>query len=121
MTMMTRDLFDQYCSQLKATTHVVQWEGASVWKVGGKIFAIAPSVLEGEFQPLSFKVSDLAFEVLTQQEGIVPSPYLARAKWVQLQSPEALTMDEIISYLTEAHELIASKLTKKLQKELGFL
>ena len=37
---MTRNDFDAYCASLRATTHVIQWGNASVWKVGGKIFAI---------------------------------------------------------------------------------
>lgn len=37
---MTRDEFDGYCRSLKATTNVIQWGNSSVWKVGGKIFAI---------------------------------------------------------------------------------
>ncbi len=29
-----------FCAALPATTHVVQWGGSPVWKVGGKVFAI---------------------------------------------------------------------------------
>src|SRR5262249_53547178 len=32
--------FNRFCRSLRATTHVVQWGGAHVWKVGGKVFAI---------------------------------------------------------------------------------
>ncbi len=116
---MTREEFDAYCKSLPATTHVIQWGGASVWKVGGKIFAIAPNVAEGEAQPISFKVSDFAYEVLTQLDGITPAPYLARAKWVQLVQPNALSKTDLEDHLKEAHELIAAKLTKTLRKELG--
>ncbi|MEO9873698.1 MAG: MmcQ/YjbR family DNA-binding protein, partial [Anderseniella sp.] len=38
---MTLEEYDTYCASLTATTHVVQWGGAHVWKVGGKVFAIA--------------------------------------------------------------------------------
>ena len=37
---MTYDEFNAFCRALPATTHVVQWGGAQVWKVGGKLFAI---------------------------------------------------------------------------------
>ncbi len=37
---MTRDEFDSYCASLPHVTHVVQWGDASVWKIGGKVFAI---------------------------------------------------------------------------------
>jgi predicted DNA-binding protein (MmcQ/YjbR family) len=37
---MTYDAFNAFCRALPATTYVVQWGGAHVWKVGGKVFAI---------------------------------------------------------------------------------
>ena len=37
---MTYDDFNAFCRALPATTYVVQWGGAHVWKVGGKVFAI---------------------------------------------------------------------------------
>ncbi|WP_339832848.1 hypothetical protein [uncultured Parvibaculum sp.] len=37
---MTYREFNAFCASLPATTYVVQWGGAHVWKVGGKVFAI---------------------------------------------------------------------------------
>ena len=37
---MTLDEYNAFCGSLPSTTHVVQWGGADVWKVGGKVFAI---------------------------------------------------------------------------------
>ncbi|NNF79091.1 MAG: MmcQ/YjbR family DNA-binding protein, partial [Rhizobiales bacterium] len=37
---MTYEEYNAFCGALPATTHVVQWGGAHVWKVGGKVFAI---------------------------------------------------------------------------------
>ena len=60
---------------MPATTHVVQWGGSHVWKVGGKVFAIGGwSEAEPRF---TFKVSDVSFEVLKEQPGLRPAPYLA--------------------------------------------
>ena len=124
---MTRDEFDVYCATLKATTHVIQWGGASVWKVGGKIFAICSSWgpedkrshADDASERISFKCSDLGYQILCELEGIVPAPYLARAKWVQLQRADALSDDDIKDYIADAHAIIAAKLTKKLQRTLG--
>lgn len=124
---MTRDEFDDYCASLAATTHVVQWGNASVWKVGGKIFAICSNwgKEKSEAQTgqtsikISFKVSDLAYEILPEQPDIIPAPYLARAKWVQLEHSDAMTDDEIRAHIKSAHQIISRKLTKKLQKQLG--
>ena len=38
--MLDDDAFNALCASLPATTHVVQWGGSDVWKVGGKVFAI---------------------------------------------------------------------------------
>ncbi len=116
---MTRDEFDNYCKCLKSTTHVVQWGNASVWKVGGKIFAICPLADGSGFDRVSFKCSDHSFQVLCELPGVIPAPYLARGKWVQVTSGETLSDDDIKSYLEEAHAIIAAKLTKAKRAELG--
>ncbi|MFC7048413.1 MmcQ/YjbR family DNA-binding protein [Emcibacter nanhaiensis] len=116
---MTREEFDQFCGSLKASDNVVQWGNSSVWKVGGKIFAICSIWGEGEEQKISFKCSDLAYEVLCEQDGIVPAPYLARAKWVQLVDAAAMTDEDIRLHITDAYDIIRAKLTKAQRSELG--
>lgn len=116
---MTRDEFDHFCRSLAAVTNVIQWGNASVWKVGDKIFAICSNWGAGDGSKISFKCSDLAFPILTEQEGIVPAPYLARAKWVQLARPDAMPNADIEDYIREAHRLISAKLPAKMRTELG--
>jgi predicted DNA-binding protein (MmcQ/YjbR family) len=116
---MTREEFDDFCATLKATENVVQWGNSSVWKVGGKIFAICSIWGEGKEQKISFKCSDLAYEVLCQQDGIIPAPYLARAKWVQLARPDAMTDEDIRTHIIDAHDIINAKLTKARRTALG--
>lgn len=116
---MDRTDFDEFCSSLTATTHDVQWGNASVWKVGGKIFSICSSWGEGPRQRISFKCSDLTFPILCEQDGIIPAPYLARAKWVQIDDPAAMNDDDLRSYIKAAHGLIAQKLTRAKRRELG--
>ncbi|MEM1048049.1 MAG: MmcQ/YjbR family DNA-binding protein [Myxococcota bacterium] len=116
---MTRDEFNGFCDSLTGTSNVVQWGGASVWKVGGKIFAICSAWGKGDHTKISFKCSDLAYTVLTDQPGIVPAPYLARAKWVQVEDPTVLGDADLRDYIGAAHALVASKLTRKARKDLG--
>jgi len=116
---MTRDEFDAFCKSLPATTHVIQWGNASVWKVGGKIFAICSRWGDGDHQRIGFKCSDMSYSLLTQQDGMIPAPYLARAKWVQMEKEGALSEEDLKAYITAAHKIIAAKLTKKARKELG--
>jgi predicted DNA-binding protein (MmcQ/YjbR family) len=116
---MTRKEFDKVCAALPKTTHVIQWGGASVWKIGGKIFAVCSNWGEGEWPKISFKCSDMSYDLLRQQEGIVPAPYLARAKWVQLEDPAALHDKDIRAYIETAYRLVAAKLTRAARAELG--
>lgn len=84
------------------------------YRVGGKMFAIV-----GGTDGLSFKATDIAFEVLTESGRAIPAPYLARGKWVHLADPEAWPDDELADHLKIAHGLIAARLTKKARAELG--
>lgn len=116
---MTRAEFDQFCASLTGTTNVIQWGNSSVWKVGGKIFAICSIWGEDRHDKISFKCADLSYQILCELPGVIPAPYLARAKWLQLQEPGALSDEDIKSYIKDAHAIIAAKLTKKLRAELG--
>jgi predicted DNA-binding protein (MmcQ/YjbR family) len=116
---MTRDEFNAFCASLPATTNVVQWGGASVWKVGDKMFAIGATFGDGDHDKINFKCSDMAWEILRDQPGIVPAPYLARAKWVQVAAPDALSDDEVRRYIEAAHATVAAKLTKAKRAALG--
>jgi predicted DNA-binding protein (MmcQ/YjbR family) len=84
------------------------------YKVGGKMFAI----IGGE-GGLSFKVSDIAYEVLTETGRAAPAPYLARAKWVHLADPADWPDEELADHLKTAHAIVAGKLTKKARAALG--
>jgi len=115
----TRDEFNRFCGSLKAATNVVQWGNASVWKVGGKIFAVCSHWGEGDHQKISFKCGDTAYDLLREVEGIVPAPYLARAKWVQVVSEAAMPDEDLTLYLQEAHAVVARKLTRVQRRALG--
>ena len=86
------------------------------YKVGGKMF-----VMVGGEGGVSFKVSDIAFEVLTEEGRARPAPYLARAKWVNLPDPAAWPDDELADHFAIAHSIIAAKLTKKHRAALGLV
>jgi len=117
---MTREEFDRICHALPKTTHVVQWSGASVWKIGGKIFAIANNWGPGNGGKFSFKCSDMSYDLLRQQRGIMAAPYLARAKWVQVDAVKALSDKDLKAYIEVAYQLVTKKLTKAKKAELGF-
>ena len=111
---MTPKAFDAACRALPAVTMVVQWGGSDVYKVGGRIFAVAG--LGGGF---SFKATDIAYEALIEIGRARPAPYLARAKWVLFDDLAALDEAEVNGWLATAHALVAAKLTRALRRELG--
>ena len=116
---MDRIEFDAFCATLPATTHVIQWGASSDWKVGGKIFAICSRWGAGDHTKISFKCSEMSYTVLREQPDIVPAPYLARAQWVQLESPAAMSDADIKLYIQQAHQIISGKLSRARRKELG--
>ena len=112
--------YNQFCGELAHTTHVVQWGGSHVWKVAGKVFAIAGENKDCGFR-CSFKVSDIAFDILKDQPGCQGAPHLASRgmKWIQRFSDEAVDDEALKDYLRESYRLVSLGLTKKLQRELG--
>ena len=115
---MTRDDVNAFCQSLKATTHVVQWGNADVWKVGGKVFVVC-GWSEGR-DAVTFKASDLAYEVLQDQPGIRPAPYLASRgmKWLQVYGDPGLSDTELKEHIIASYDMVVAKLTKKLRAEL---
>ncbi len=116
---MTRDEFNTFCQSLKATTHVVQWGNADVWKVGGKVFAIC-GWNDGK-DAFTFKASEIAFEVLQDQPGVRPAPYLASRglKWLQVYDRPGLSDDTLKEHLVMSYHMAAANLSKKRRTELG--
>ncbi|CCV05206.1 conserved hypothetical protein [Mesorhizobium metallidurans STM 2683] len=123
---MTLDDYNGFCASLPATTHVVQWGGAHVWKVGAKVFAIAgwdEGKQPGKQPFVTFKCSDIAYDILKEQPGLRPAPYLASRgmKWIQRQTSQSMDDDALKDYLRDSHRLVVLKLTKQARRELGLV
>lgn len=119
---MKLDDYNHFCSRLPFTTYVVQWGGAHVWKVGGKVFALGSAAGEdGANAAISFKCSPSAYEFLSEERGLRPAPYLASRgfKWVQHYSGESMDDATLKDYLTESHRLVVAGLPKKLRIEMN--
>jgi predicted DNA-binding protein (MmcQ/YjbR family) len=110
------------CRGFAGSTEDIKWGADAVFSVGGKMFAVAGTPVAGSEAPasgISFKVEDGRFLELTDRPGIIPAPYLARARWVKVDSADALGDQEAAELLRRSYELVFAKLTKKLQRELG--
>lgn len=111
------DWIRNLCLSFPQTTEQIQWGDDLVFKVAGKIHAI--TVLKPAKIWLCFKVSTEKFAELTERTGVIPAPYLARAKWIALETRDALSSDELTLLLRESYDMVVAKLPKKTRQALA--
>lgn len=114
---MTLDDYNAHCRSLGLTTHVVQWGGSHVWKVAGKLFAVASqSDREPDADPyVTFKTSEMSYDLLKDAPGCRPAPYLASRgmKWIQRTGPQTLDDSALRDYISESRRLVIAGLPRK--------
>jgi len=104
------------CMSFPGATEQIQWGEDVVFKVAGKMFVVVGPAPGNCF---SFKCEEEAFHELTELPGIIPAPYLARAKWVQIRPAECrLRAEEIAALLRQSYDLVVAKLPRKTQLAL---
>jgi predicted DNA-binding protein (MmcQ/YjbR family) len=118
---MNYDALNTFCARLPATTHVVQWGGSDVYKVGGKVFALINISVEAHVT-VSFKVTHLGYEILRDHPACRPAPYLASRgmSWIQYYQ-DGLDEADLKHYIDASYRMIAQALPKKTQKALGLV
>ena len=119
---MTLEAYNAWCGGLGPTTHVIQWGGSHVWKIGGKVFAIGTP--DGDkLAACTFKVRPISFHILKEQPGCQGAPYLASRgmKWIQRFTEETLSDEDLKEYLAESYRLISGALSKRKRRELGLI
>ncbi|MFS2005773.1 MmcQ/YjbR family DNA-binding protein [Duganella sp. CT11-25] len=104
------------CRSFPGATEDTKWGADLVFSVGEKMFAVTE--LDDKAKGISFKVDDDRFLELTDRPGIIPAPYLARAKWVYIEDLKSISDAEAGALLKRSYELVFAKLTKKLQREI---
>ena len=109
---------DAWLLPLPGVSREFKWGNDLVYSVAAKMFAV--TCIEGaDFWRLSFKVEDERFLEFTDREGIVPAPYLARARWVMLPNPGEFEADWIRERLLISYQLVRANLPKRVQATLG--
>ena len=81
---MDRATFNTFCEAMPATSHVVQWGNADVWKVGPKVFAICGwadgrdaftfkvySLENGDVVPEVWKAGDLPLAFVSSEAHLL--------------------------------------------------
>jgi predicted DNA-binding protein (MmcQ/YjbR family) len=96
--------------------HLVYWVGDR--DIGGKMFAMTD--LDGTGTGvLWFHCGTERFHELLEIEGIIASPYLAKAHWVTLERWDVLRPRDVEDELGRAHELIFAKLPPRTKAVLA--
>ncbi|HEY1754232.1 MAG TPA: MmcQ/YjbR family DNA-binding protein [Bryobacteraceae bacterium] len=111
------DWLRTHCLSLPHTTEQVLWGDNLVFKIGGKMYAVA-ALTPGKLCA-SFKCTPEEFAELTERPGIVPAPYTARMHWVALETWDALSRAEITRLVKQSYDLVFAKLPKRTQAELS--
>ncbi|WP_293901077.1 MmcQ/YjbR family DNA-binding protein [Phenylobacterium sp.] len=112
---MTRDQLHKAAMGLPGVTQDVKWGADHVYSVGGKMFCAT----DAAGSSLSLKVSDIAYEALTETGRARPAPYAARFKWVMFDHLSPLDAGEVEDWVRSAHGLVAARLPKKTRAALG--
>jgi len=83
------------------------------------VFAIAWD--DTDYLQVTFKTSEIAYEVLKDEPGTRPAPYMASRgmKWIQDYQVPGMGDDNLKEHLKTSYKLVSLGLTKKLQKQLG--
>jgi predicted DNA-binding protein (MmcQ/YjbR family) len=114
---MTLEKLRALCLGLPGATEQIQWGADLVFKVGGRMFCVACT--EDAPNVMSFKCDDETFAELCERDGIVPAPYLARARWVALERWDTMSDRELNPLVEHAYRLVRARLPKKTQAALG--
>lgn len=112
----TKHQVAEFCRSLPGVKEDVKWGGVEVFYIDqSKMFALFNLNSNG----LSFKVDKELFLGYVDRPGIRPSPYLARAYWINMQAPYPMGAEELQDLLRRSHQLVVSKLPKK--RQIGLL
>ena len=115
---MTPQELEMLCKDWPGVASSIKWEDDLAFTVAAKMFAVTG--LRGPHSGrLSFKVDKERFLELTDQPGMIPAPYMARAFWVSIVEPERFARAEIEAFVRRSYELVRAGLSKKLQAKLA--
>lgn len=107
----------KFCGSLPETASDVKWGADFCYLIDTKMFAVF-GIHDGKPTNVCFKCDSERFLELTDQDGIIPAPYLARAHWVLVEKTDTLTDAQAQALVRRSYELIVSKLAKRRQREL---
>ena len=108
------DKLREYCLSFPGATEGLKWEDHICFMVAEKFFCMT-----GHWGGVCLKVTPEEFDEMTERDGIVPTPYMARNKWVTIEKFSGLKQKEWDHFIRQSYEIIAAKLPEKVKEGLG--
>ncbi|MEO5859351.1 MAG: MmcQ/YjbR family DNA-binding protein [Pyrinomonadaceae bacterium] len=102
----------KYCLSFPHATEDVKWGNDLCFCVGGKMFCVTG--LDGSGH-MSFKTTPAKFAELTERDGIIPAPYVARYHWIAMKRTDAIDRAELKELIANSYQLVFEKLPKKVR------
>ena len=90
----------EFCLSFPVVSEDIKWDDDLCFSVRGKMFCVA---WMGTPMKVSFKVREDEFEELSQSDGFIPAPYMARVKWVQLKKVELFDDKTFRDYIIHSY------------------
>lgn len=106
----------KYCLSFPHATEDVKWGNDLCFCVAGKMFCVTG--LDGGGQ-LSFKTTPEKFAELTERDGVVPAPYVARYHWVAVEKLGAIENSELKELIGNSYRLVFEKLPAGVRRKLS--
>lgn len=108
----------EFCLSFPHSTEDVKWGNDLCFSVGGKMFCVT-GMDASAAEKVSFKCTPEKFAELTEREGIIPAPYVARYHWVAVEDKNALDDDELEDLITKSYMLVFEKLPAGVRSEIA--
>jgi predicted DNA-binding protein (MmcQ/YjbR family) len=107
---------EKLCFSLKGTTTDIKWGNDLCYLIGSKMYCVTSL---NQPMKVSMKVQAEEFGELTERDGIIPAPYMARNNWVFVEKSNALTPAEWKFFVRQSYELVFAKLSRKIKMQIG--
>jgi predicted DNA-binding protein (MmcQ/YjbR family) len=113
--------FREYCLQKKGVTEEFPFDEVTlVFKVMGKMFALT-GLDDPEFNVNLKCDPELAVELREQYPSVKPGYHMNKAHWNTVYIDGSVSDQQIREWTDHSYNIVASKLSKTLKKELGIL
>ena len=96
-------------------TEEIKWDDDLCFLIAGKMYCVCHA---GHPFTCAFKVPDEDFEALSTSPDIIPAPYMARVKWVQVRNEARFSPADWRHHIDQSYELVKAKLPQKVRETL---